>query len=300
MNDLFSSDSFRRDPHHHSVEMGPDVSSSTTINLNNFFEDVESVKAKLVELERLHRSLQNSHEHSKTLHNSKAIKDLRSRMESDLTLALKKARFIKLRLEELDRSNTENRNLPGCGYGSSADRSRTSVVNGLRKNLCDSMENFNRLREEISSSYKETIERRYFTITGENPDEKTIDLLISTGESETFLQKAIQKQGKGKVLETIQEIQERHDAVKDIEKNLKELHQVFMDMAVLVQTQGQHLDDIESQVTRANSAIKRGATELQTARHYQKNTRKWMCIGGAAFVFILFIIILSVVLANKK
>ncbi|XP_022963185.1 syntaxin-121-like [Cucurbita moschata] len=300
MNDLFSSDSFRRDPHHHSVEMAPDVPSSTTINLNNFFEDVESVKAELAELERLHRSLQNSHEHSKTLHNSKAIKDLRSRMESDLTLALKKARFIKLRLEELDRSNTENRNLPGCGYGSSADRSRTSVVNGLRKNLCDSMENFNRLREEISSTYKETIERRYFTITGENPDEKTIDLLISTGESETFLQKAIQKQGKGKVLETIQEIQERHDAVKDIEKNLKELHQVFMDMAVLVQTQGQHLDDIESQVTRANSAIKRGATELQTARHYQKNTRKWMCIGVAAFIFILFIIILSVVLANKK
>jgi syntaxin 1B/2/3 len=25
------------------------------------------------------------------------------------------------------------------------------------------------------------VERRYFTVTGENPDEKTLDLLISTG-----------------------------------------------------------------------------------------------------------------------
>ena len=46
---------------------------------------------------------------------------------------------------------------------------------------------------------------------------------MNTGESETFLQKAIQEQGWGRVLDTIQEIQERHDAVKDIEKNLKEL-----------------------------------------------------------------------------
>lgn len=182
MNDLFSSNSFRREQQRHeSVEIAGYAPSSTTVNLNSFFDDAESVKAELAELEGLHRSLQKSHEQSKTLHNSKAIKDLRSRMDSDVTLALKKARSIKIRLEVLDRSNAENRSVPGCGHGSSADRSRTSVVNGLRKKLCDSMENFNKLRAEISSTYKETIERRYFTITGENPDEKTVDLLISTG-----------------------------------------------------------------------------------------------------------------------
>lgn len=120
------------------------------------------------------------------------------------------------------------------------------------------------------------------------------------GESETFLQKAIQKQGRGRVLETIQEIQERHDAVKDMERNLRELHQVFMDMAVLVQAQGQHLNDIESQVTRANSVIRHGTTELQKARFYQKNTRKWICIGVSVFLVILLIIIISVVVKNKN
>ena len=74
---------------------------------------------------------------------------------------------------------------------------------------------------------------------------------MNTGESETFLQKAIQEQGRGRVLDTIQEIQERHDAVKDIEKNLKELHQVFLDMAVLVQAQGEQLDNIGTHVNRA-------------------------------------------------
>ncbi|KAL2905333.1 hypothetical protein RDABS01_004043 [Bienertia sinuspersici] len=63
-----------------------------------------------------------------------------------------------------------------------------------------------------------------------------------TGERETFLQKAIQQHGRGQILHTIAEIQERHDAIRDIEKNLKELHQIFLDIDALVQHQGEQLD----------------------------------------------------------
>ena len=117
-----------------------------------------------------------------------------------------------------------------------------------------------------------------------------------TGESETFLQKAIQEQGRGRILDTINEIQERHDAVKELEKNLQELHQVFLDMAVLVQAQGEQLDDIESHVARAHSFVRTGADHLVTARKHQKNTRKWTCYA----IIILLVIILFVVLFTVK
>ncbi|XP_043693006.1 syntaxin-123-like [Telopea speciosissima] len=79
----------------------------------------------------------------------------------------------------------------GCGPDSSADRTRTFVVAGLGKKLKDMMDDFQGLRAKMNIEYKETVERRYFTITGQKADEETIENLISSGESENFLQKAM-------------------------------------------------------------------------------------------------------------
>lgn len=51
------------------------------------------------------------------------------------------------------------------------------------------------------------------------------------------------------VLNTLEEIQERHDAVKEIERKLLDLHQIYLDIAVVVESQGDFLDNIESQVS---------------------------------------------------
>lgn len=73
--------------------------------------------------------------------------------------------------------------------------------------------------------------------------------MIDAGEGETVFQKAILEQGRGYVLDTLAEIRERRDAVVGLERSLMELHQIFLDMAVLVEAQGQMIDNIEAQVS---------------------------------------------------
>ncbi|EOY28396.1 Syntaxin of plants 124 [Theobroma cacao] len=262
-----------------------------SVNLDKFFEDVENVKEDLKNVERLYKALQDANEESKTVHNAKTMKQLRARMDTDVEQVLKRVKIIKGKLEALERSNAASRSIPGCGPGSSADRTRTSVVSGLGKKLKVLMDDFQGLRSRMQSEYKETVERRYFTITGQKADEDTIENLISSGESESFLQRAIQEQGRGQIMDTISEIQERHDAVKEIEKNLIELHQIFLDMAALVEAQGHQLNDIESHVAHASSFVRRGTENLQEAREYQKNSRKWTCIAILAAAVLIFVLL---------
>ena len=61
------------------------------------------------------------------------------------------------------------------------------------------------------------------------------------------------------MLDTLAEIQERHEAMKELERSLLDLHQIFLDMAVLVEAQGEMLDNIEAQVSqKKNGDITRG------------------------------------------
>ncbi|CAF2108242.1 BnaAnng32640D [Brassica napus] len=286
MNDLFSN-SFKRNQ----AQFGDVEAGQETMNLDKFFEDVENVKDDMKGVDTFYKKLQDSNEECKTVHNAKKVKELRAKMDADVGQVLKRVKIIKQKLEALEKANANSRNVPGCGPGSSTDRTRSSVVSGLGKKLKDLMDSFQSLRARMNDEYKETVERRYFTITGEQADEQTIDNLIASGESENFLQKAIQEQGRGQIMDTISEIQERHDAVKEIEKNLLELHQVFLDMAALVEAQGQQLNNIESHVAKASSFVRRGTDQLQDARENQKSSRKWTCYAIILFI-VVFILLL--------
>ncbi|RZC59150.1 hypothetical protein C5167_006447 [Papaver somniferum] len=77
-------------------------------------------------------------------------------------------------------------------------------------------------------------------------------------------------------MDTLTEIQERHGAVRDVESKLLELQQIFMDIAVLVESQGDMLDNIESQVLSVVDHVQSGAAALQKERKLERNSRKWI------------------------
>lgn len=187
MHDLLSTTSSSRSyqfpPSDHSViEMaGGDDDDDGAKSLAKYFGNVEAITEELNKVEQLKQSLKRSHEQGKTLHNGKAMEDLRFSMEAEVALALETAKFVRFQLEALERANADHRSLPGRGPGSSSDRSRTSVVISLWKKLKDSLDGFNELRHQINTEHRETVQRQYFTVTGNNPDDSTLDLLISSG-----------------------------------------------------------------------------------------------------------------------
>ncbi|CAA3017067.1 syntaxin-132-like [Olea europaea var. sylvestris] len=298
MNDLLT-DSFEvpRDQasRNGDIEMGTQLAqNSGDLGLDNFFKQVQEIEKNYEKLDKLLKKLQDAHEECKAITKAAAMKAIKKRMEKDVDEVGKIARLIKSKIEELDRENLANRQKPGCGKGSGVDRSRTATTVAMKKKFKDKMSEFQTLRESIHQEYREVVERRVFTVTGNRADEETIDKLIETGDSEQIFQKAIQEQGRGQIMDTLAEIQERHDAVRDLEKKLLDLQQIFMDMAVLVDAQGDMLNNIESQVSSAVDHVHSGNTALQKAKRLQKNSRKWMCIAIVILLIIVAIIVVGV------
>ncbi|KAJ3693155.1 hypothetical protein LUZ60_012250 [Juncus effusus] len=265
--------------------------SRDNMGMEIFFKQVAKVEAQIENITILHSKLQASNEECKQVTKASAMKEIKVRMEKDVEEVTKLAYKAKTDLEQLDRDNLANRQKPGCEKGTAVDRSRTSMTVALKKRLNDRISQFQVLRQSIRDEYREVVERRVYTVTGTLPDEDTIDQLIETGDSEHIFSNAIQGYGRGQIVETFAEIQERRNAVLELEQRLQDLQQMFLDMAVLVEAQGDMIDDIEAQVTKAVDHVQRGTETLKQAKKTQKNTRKYMCI---AIIILLIVIIVAI------
>jgi syntaxin 1B/2/3 len=216
--------------------------------------------------------------------------------QSDIEAVSRTAHSVKARLERLDKANAAALERKGCGPGSSSERTRTAITAALRKKLRDLMGAFTDLRTRLGAEYREAVGRRVYTVTGTRPSDAEVDAMIASGESEAVFQKAILEQGRGHVIDTLADVQDRHEAVRDLEASLLDLHQVFLDMAVLVEAQGEMLDSVEAQVSRAKDHVEAGVTHLVAAKRSQKRTRKLMCCG----LIVLIVLVAAIVLAILK
>ncbi|EYU42612.1 hypothetical protein MIMGU_mgv1a011331mg [Erythranthe guttata] len=237
-------------------------------NLSQFFVEVEAIKSEMEDIANLQLDLQTLTEETKsTAQSAKILRGVNDRINSDTTALLRKARTIKAKLESLDKSNVENRGLsPLYVKGSHVDRTRISVTNGLRIKLKEMMENFQCLREKIVEEHKQGLKTRYYTATGETPSDEVVD----------------------KMGESVEENRQRDEAVMEIQRSLVLLHQVFLDMAVMVECQGEQMNNIEQNVVTARDFIGGGVKELDRADTMKKRRRVWACwIVVVVLVFLL-------------
>ncbi|GAB4846834.1 hypothetical protein Ancab_025841 [Ancistrocladus abbreviatus] len=249
-------------------------------NLTLFFQEVEEIKSRMEEITSLLHDLQALNEETKSSHSAKVLRGLRDRMDSDTVAILRKVKILKTRLESLDKSNVTNRRISlAFSEGSTVDRTRIAITNGLRVKLRDMVNDFASAREKILSDQKEEMKRKYFNATGEVPNVETVEKLVTGSlKLEIF-------EGQGGL---DQGSKERHEAAVDIQRSLNKLHQVFLDMAVLIDTQGEQINDIEQNVANAGHFISGGTNNLYYAKQMKKGGKKWVYwIWAVGFIILL-------------
>lgn len=98
----------------------------------------------------------------------------------------------------------------------------------------------------------------------------------------------------------LQLIQEREQAIRQLESDIMDVNQIFKDLGMLVHEQGEMIDSIEANVESAQIQVESGTSELQKAREYQTRARRKKCIIIIVVVVILAIIAIIIGVTVKK
>ena len=105
-------------------------------------------------------------------------------------------------------------------------------------------------------------------------------------------------QGQQQQVQAYEQAQGKYQDVLRLEQSILELHQMFVDFALLTEQQGELLDQIEFQVKAASDYIDEGNSEMVKAIEIQKSIRRNQCILLIIVLVIIGVIVVVIILTT--
>lgn len=180
-------------------------------------------------------------------------------------------------------------------------RMRVNTHQSLTRRFMDAMQLFEESQESHRDNVREAVERQMRLMNPQATEEEIQDALRNGNVNEmvdnspTFAQLPIEEQLR--MRNGLEDLRSRNNDIKKLEESIIQLHQLFVDMQILVEAQGELLNEVEYNIVDTKEKAEAGYQELIEARAYQKSaTRKKICV---AFLVIAIIVAVSVPILIK-
>ncbi|XP_078533329.1 syntaxin-3 isoform X3 [Lissotriton helveticus] len=183
-----------------------------------------------------------------------------------LTVDLKKmANSVRNRLKAMEQSIEQDE------IRSSADlRIRKSQHSVLSRKFVDVMTKYNEAQVDFRERSKGRIQRQ-LEITGKSTTDEELEEMLESGNPSIFTSGIIDSQISKQALS---EIESRHKDIVRLESSIKELHDMFMDIAMLVENQGEITNIIEVSMEKTVDHVEKARDDIVKAVKYQNQSRK--------------------------
>ncbi|KAK7933884.1 hypothetical protein WMY93_004780 [Mugilogobius chulae] len=153
----------------------------------------------------------------------------------------------------------------------------------LSRKFVEVMTQYNETQVSFRERSKGRIQRQ-LEITGRVTTNEELEDMLESGSPSIFTSDIIMDLQI--THEALNEIESRHQDIMRLETSIRELHTMFMDMAMLVETQGEMVNNIENNVANAAEYICRAKEETKKAVRYQKRSRRKMIILAFALLIL--------------
>ena len=169
----------------------------------------------------------------------------------------------------------------------SEQRIRKNLASTLARKFGDVCQDYQkeqtRYKEEVQATVKRQLE-----IVQPDVSQEEIDTVLRSGGPGQVMRSAILRGAADPVKDAYAHAADRYQDVLKLEQSVAELHQMFLDFALLTEQQGEMLDQIEYQVKAAGEYVEEGNVDIKKAIQYQKEIRKRYC---CLIVLILVIVL---------
>ena len=271
---------------------GPSSGGSSTAFMQAFFDEVAEVKRRMSTIRHNMGTIEEYHGECLTAISSEQGKEATSRLDRLMVETNQIAQQVRGQLKKLD---AENREFAARNRGSSEGRIRSNVHGALTRKFVELMGEYQEMQTRYKGKCKERVERQYRIVKPDVSQEELDAACDADGPApEIFTQQILHGPGHAPARNALADIQERHKEMLKLEASIQELHQLFLDMSVLVESQGELLDQIEYTVAQSVNYTGKAVEELRSATRYQKKARKKMCCIVIVIVIIGVIILGSV------
>ncbi|XP_052074972.1 syntaxin isoform X2 [Mytilus californianus] len=231
-----------------------------------FFEQVEEIRGMIDKISANVEDVKKKH--SMILmapQNDDKMKEELEELMSDIKKTANKVRG-KLKVIEQNIEQEEHSNK------SSADlRIRKTQHATLSRKFVEVMNDYNSCQIDYRERCKGRIIRQ-LEITGRTTTDEQLEDMLESGNPKIFTQDIIMETQQAK--QTLADIEARHNDIIKLENSIRELHDMFMDMAMLVEQQGEMIDRIEYNVEQAVDYIETAKMDTKKAVKYQSKARR--------------------------
>lgn len=255
---------------------------------DDYFSKIESLKLKVNEIENHVRHI--SHLHGELLVKAVAPDAQRRELESLMEKVSSLSRHVQGNIKKIGTRLEQDETK---GSLNDADfRMHRTQYNSLIMRFNTIMDQYQLEQTTYRSRCKDRIKRQ-LKIVGKDKDDEEIDEMLNVNNPNIFSDEfGAQKQQSKQALD---EIEQRHTDILQLEENMRELQEMFDELNRLIDEQGEVINRIDMQVEIAKEYVHVAAVETRKAVLYKKKSKKKLYIIICIIISVVIVVVVAFV-----
>lgn len=166
----------------------------------------------------------------------------------------------------------------------------------MDRRIRKAINNFQQVESQFRKDVQDQQRRQYLIVNPDATEQEIREVTEAGGDTQIFQQALLNSDRRGQAQSTLRNVQQRHDAIQQIEKTMMELAQLFQDLDAIVVQQDPMIANIEEKAEETNTHMVNANEQLGVATEKARSARrkKWWCLLICLLILVAIAVIIII------